>query len=1552
MAQLSVILLGPYQAMLNGEPVTGFDSDKVRALLAYLALEIDQPHRRQKLVGLLWPDFPERSARTNLRSALANLRQVIGDRQQDPPFLLISRQSIQFNQTSNFTLDVHEFNDLLEVGADHPSSSEKFEKAVKLYRGSFLDGFSIPDSIPFEEWLVTNREALQIKVSRALHFLTEYYESLADYDQALILAQQHLAIDPYIEETHRQIMRILVRSGQRSKALAQYDVCRDILKNDLKIEPQEDTTHLYRSIKENQELPSLEEPTLPLYTSQKATLKNRYVLGDELSHGSLGVVRCAYDNQKDREVAVKVIPAARLSSKERTAWMQELTNTMKLNHPNIVTIYETEESDESVYMVMERVIGNSLAELMRSEDRTLQSVERILEVARQICSALDHAHAYGIIHRDLKPENILIEPNGNVVVVGFEMTYHVSAHINVEDGMLSSAYYRAPELALGQDHDGRVDLYALGAILYEFTTGQPPFTGDNPMAVISQHLHASIVPPRVKNADIPPALDALVLRLLSKNPSHRPDSAADVMRILDAPDTLNMETVPGEKISVLKRIGRGRLVGRKRELQESSLMWNRTLSHQRQVLLISGEAGVGKTRLVREIVTRSEVFGGRALISACYGKGSTPYAPFRQIIRDVFRSGSLIPVEYELKPPESVFSDLLILAPELSNRFPDISEKPSQEPQIELQRMFESLTIFFIAVSELVPLLIVVEDLQWADSGTLSLLRHLALHTRRERIMLLLTCRDVEPEEAPFLHELLLDLTRERIASQLRLPRLICEETEELLSILFAEEITPEFLEIIYRHTEGNPFFIEEVCKTLVESGKVYYADGHWHRPSEIGELEIPDSIRVAIQSRVRVLPKCAQEILNLAAVIGREFDLNTLVSASDLDEDVLRDALEDALGAQIIEEISSDAGGTFAFVHNLIPTTLIEGLRSLQRRQIHHQVAITIEAQRPDDFEALAHHFSQARESSKAVDFLLKAGDRARRLFAHQNAICYYLEALVFLKKTGDLERAARTQMKLGLTYHNAFNFDASRRAYQEGFTFWQQAADLKRLASESIPSAPHPLRVSFFEPETLNLGVSMDFPSHIFLDQIFSGLAEVSSEMAVVPDVARSWEVFDGGRKYVFHLRNDVRWSDGKPVTAHDFEFTYKYNLGSAGGSLWSPFLYDIKNATAYHEGQVTDPNLIGVQALDDYTLVVEMEGPTSFFPYILAFIAGYPMPKHVVEMYGEHWAKLGNIVTNGPFRLVSWDKGESIILERNPSYHGSFTGNTETIECSFLSAQPTKNIQMYTEDKLDICGGLPLVEISNVRQHFADEYASGPWLSTDFIGFDLSRPPFNDLKIRRALALATDREMLADVILRGFAFPATGGFLSPGMPGHSPGIGLPYDPEQARNLMQEAGYPGGQGFPPFDCLVRDDPGHALACEYLQTQWLENLGVKFSWKLVEWGGYYQRFYEVEPSTWMAGWYADYPDPDDILRVNWWISMGGWDNQAYNKLVEDARRVMDQGDRIRMYQQADRIIVEEVPVLPLCYGRFHMLVKPWVKNLFISPLKWWSWKDIIIEPH
>jgi len=1282
-------------------------------------------------------------------------------------------------------------------------------------------------------------------------------------------------------------------------------------------------------------------------------LNERYRLDAELGRGGIGTIYRAHDTLLDRDVAVKALSDPTLSVESRARLLREAQAAAQLNHPNIVSIYDAGEVGDVPFIVMELVEGESLHE------RRPQDLGEIISIARQVCAALEHAHAHGIIHRDLKPENVLLAPDGTAKLTDFGLARTVASRLTSEGTIIGTVFYLAPELALGQELDGRADLYALGVMLYELTTGRLPFTADDPVAVISQHLHAPIVPPRAKNSQIPPALDGLIVRLLSKTPADRPPSAAEVLRALEQPGFLEKDIVPTEELSVLERIERGRLVGRKHELQEARALWNRALSGQGQMLLVSGEPGIGKARLVRELATQAEVSGGRALLGASYAEGGTPYAPFRHIIREVLRSGSLGATGNGFDLPEFVLADLLTLAPDLRSRYlfdsaqgrPDVPADPSVplragpplDPQAEQQRLFENLVIFFTVLSDHAPLLLILEGAHWADSGTLFLLRHLARHIRRQRVMIVVTYHEVELDEARVFHEVLLDLNRERLATRLKLSRLDREQTGELLAVLFAEEITPEFLDGIYRETEGNPFFVEEVVKALVESGKLYYEDGRWHRPS-MDELGIPQSVRVAIQSRVRVLLANSQETLRLAAILGREFDFDTLAEASDQEEDALIDALEDAERAQLIEEVSGEGGGTFVFVHALIPATLVGSLRTLQRRRLHRRAAAAIEARCPDDFESLAYHYNQAGDAKEATNYLLKAGDRARSLYACQEAIDHYQRALTFLREQREHKRAARTLMKLGLVYTAAFEPDKAQEVYEEAFTLWEPLQKPRDLPEPRAPVAV--LRFAVAEPLDLDPGMIGDDVSTFIAAQLFEGLVEVDRDYSVLPALAARWEVADRGTRYVFRLREGLCWNNGIPLTAADFEFAWKRNLAMASRSPVAHLLYVIENARAFGEGEINDPEKVGVSALDDLTLEVHLEGPTAYLLHLLAHTIAYPLPRLAVEGHGQPWTDAGDLVSNGAYQLAEWQRGEKLVLSKNPFYRGPFPGNADRVECPlFTDFGPV--LKAYAADALDAVNMITADPgtIARARAAHGRELILTPQPSMLYVVFRADRPPFDDARVRQAFVHAVDREALAREAWEGQYLPATGGFVPPGMPAHSAGIGLPYDPDRARRLLAQAGYPGGQGFPKVTWLYSggsaDEPP---VVPFLRKTWRKNLGLNLEAQSLEWGAFIERRDRDPAHLTLTGWFADYPDPDSLLRVIFHSTEGikdaRWHNARFDGLVEEAARVADQTRRIEIYQEADRILVaQEAVVMPLGYAQGRMLAKPWVTIPRVPPV-------------
>jgi len=1277
-------------------------------------------------------------------------------------------------------------------------------------------------------------------------------------------------------------------------------------------------------------------------------LNDRYRLDSELGRGGMGIVYRGHDLLLDRAVAVKVLTRDTVSDQGQQRLLREAKSAAQLNHPNIVSVFDAGQSAGTAYIVMEFVEGRPLQAVAPT------GLGDIIAIAMQVCSALEHAHARGIIHRDIKPENVLVTSAGVAKLMDFGLAHSIASRVTTEGILLGTVFYLPPEQALGQPVDGRADLYSLGVMLYELTAGRLPFLAEDPLAVISQHLHAPVVPPSTYNEHIPPHLEAVILHLLGKRPEDRPGSAAEVShelaRVLEgrpAPEA-------SDRLTMLDRIVRGRLVGRNQELAEARTLWRQASEGATRVLLISGEPGIGKTRLARELISQVSVTGGLVLTGECFAEGGAPYTPLAPILQQAV--GCVTAGGEGL--PELVLPDLVRLSPALQAQYPEVRPRLPGDPAVDQQQLCESVALLFTALCRLVPVLLVLEDTHWADGGTLMILRHLVhrAHAPGMRLLAVLTYREVELDEARALHDLLHELNRERLATRLKLVRFDRTQTGEMLSTMFQEEIAPAFLDSIYRETEGNPFFVEEVCRALVDQGKLYLRDGRWQRPED-GELEVPQNVRVAIQSRLGRLPEAAQDLLRLAAVLGRDFDVGELQAAAELDEDDLIDILERAERAQLIEEVR---GGSprprgyrphFSFVHALIHHTLAEGLMGLRRQRLHARAAHALDRLHAADPAAhaarLGRHYAEAGEWGKAADYLLLAGDHASALFAYHEAVKAYEEALSILQERNEPERAARTLMKLGLLHHTLFDFDAARRAFQEGFNLWHQAPP---IPAGSLPAAPHAFRQTYILVTSLDPGRLDIYNDFAVASHLFRGLAERTPEMGILPDGARAWDLLDGGRRYVFHLRQDVRWTDGTPVRAHDYEFAWKRTLDPRNFASVPQYLYDVRGAMDLHQGRSTDLDSVGVRALSEYTLSVELERPASYFLHLACGLM--PVPRHVVERFGDTWTAPATLVTNGPFRLGSFEPQRRLVLVRNPDYTGRFGGNLERVE---LTLDPQFDIsrlrQRYDADDVDLLG-LPPDAMDSARHIYPREYFALPAAFTGFLLFNVMEGPFSDPQLRKAFVLALDRGTFADVVLRGYGSPALGGFIPPGIPGHSPGIALPYDPDAARRLMADAGFPGGRGFPKLEYTVLGRVGFPASQEYLLSQWEEILGVRATVSIMSFDEYRPRALAATPPLVQTGWVADYPDPDAFLRVclNRFTDTRRF--PAVHSLLERAQQTLDPQTRLATYQQADRMLVEDAFLLPLFYGRNYFLLKPWVKRYPTSPVWWDHWKDIIIEPH
>ena len=725
-----------------------------------------------------------------------------------------------------------------------------------------------------------------------------------------------------------------------------------------------------------------------------ASLRRRYRVDAELGRGAMGVVYRARDIELDRDVAVKVLPGYGLDAEARARLLHEARAAAALNHPHIVGVYDVGEESGAPFIVMELVDGSNL------RGAAALSLSEIVTIARQLCEALDHAHAHGVVHRDLKPENVLLArggdgPDAKLADLGVATTGH--ARLTETGVIVGTAAYLAPEQAIGRGVDGRSDLYALGVVLYELVTGRVPFTGDDALVVISQHLHAPVTPPRAFRADLPPALEAIILRLLAKDPAQRFATAREAGAALAdlrvdgaAPAAPASETAGG---ALLEQLVRGRLVGRVRELHQLRELWRIAQQGRRHVALVSGEPGAGKTRLAHEAVVFARLNGALVLQGGCYEyEASSPYLPFVEALRRWVHDQPTDVLRAQVGP---VAAELVKLAPELEARIGPIPPSPALGANEERLRLFDHVARLVQTLAADHGLLLFIDDLHWADAGSLALLHYLMRNLKDERLLVLATYREIELDRAHPLAAALVEWERERLVTRVRVERFQPEETAALLASLFGQaSVSPEFAEVVHRETEGNPFFIEEVVKSLIDQGQIYRSGDGWDR-KEVRDLTIPQSVKTAIGRRLdRLSPACA-DALHTAAAVGKAFSFEELAASSAAAEDALLDALDEACAAQLLQPRGAEG---FVFTHDKIREVLIEELNPIRRRRLHQRIGEGLEKLYAGDVAAhadtLAFHFGESGDLERGLLHGMEAGRQAERLFALDEALGFYERA------------------------------------------------------------------------------------------------------------------------------------------------------------------------------------------------------------------------------------------------------------------------------------------------------------------------------------------------------------------------------------------------------------------------------------------------------------------------------------------------------------------------------------------------------------------------------
>jgi ABC-type transport system substrate-binding protein/class 3 adenylate cyclase len=962
-------------------------------------------------------------------------------------------------------------------------------------------------------------------------------------------------------------------------------------------------------------------------------------------------------------------------------------------------------------------------------------------------------------------------------------------------------------------------------------------------------------------------------------------------------------------------VARTPLVDREPELATLEGVLQDAVDGRGAIVSVTGEAGIGKTRLVDEVEAR---FAGSVRFlhghAVSYAE-QIPYWPVRDLLRDWLGLGVSDPearARLELKAglaaplggdAEQVYPFIagmlgLTLEPDAEERVGRLSRENVQQQTVDAARRL------LASLSAELPLCLVLEDLHWADESTLDLVEELFALADEEAVALVLLYRSEREHRAWDLGQ----SARRRYPHRyhdLELQPLDADASRAVAANAAGAELPEAVGALIADRAGGNPFFLEEALRDLVERGLLKRQNNHYELAVESGRLVVPAAVQETLQARLERLQAGTREVLNVAAVVGRDFGLQLLERVAAAEG--LRPALSELQRLDLIVEERRRPAPEYRFRHGLVQEVAYASLVEPRRRELHLSVGRALQALHEESpaeaYGLLAWHFSEADEAATAADYLLKAGDAARALYANDEALERYGRALHFLERIGETQRAQTTLFKIALTHHIAFDFERAGVAYEEAFAYGSEARRLE-------PSE----RLEMLMPAPNEIVPGYAYYTHEcwFTMHLFRGLLRIDGDLNVVPDQAESFSVSADGRTYRFRLRPDACWSDGVTVSAEDFASAWREMR--AEGTTTSHLLRDIAEVTA----------------LDAGTLELRLHEPRNFFPFFLAGPWCFPWPGHRRERLGDAWREPANLVGNGPFVLAELDRAHAL-LTASPTWTGP-RGNVSEALVHFDSDDPSVVRRWRRgEGDLTVVG----TRVDDEVERTVVELAAN--LSVFYLAFDLATPPFDDSRVRKAFVHGLDRDVMVDLVIDDA--PGLGGLVPPAMPGHSHRIGLPYDPALAAELLASAGHPRGAGLRDLTLTVPDLVGsttHPAYLERMLEQW-SHLGLEVEVRVAAYAVFAG---EEQFPMWSGGWEADFPDPEGMLGRLLDSTRRVYRDDEITDLLERGASSRDQDERLRLYREVDRLLVAERTALaPLTYGRAAILRRPWVEGAGAVPM-------------
>ncbi|MGL5038592.1 MAG: ABC transporter substrate-binding protein [Aeromonas sp.] len=493
--------------------------------------------------------------------------------------------------------------------------------------------------------------------------------------------------------------------------------------------------------------------------------------------------------------------------------------------------------------------------------------------------------------------------------------------------------------------------------------------------------------------------------------------------------------------------------------------------------------------------------------------------------------------------------------------------------------------------------------------------------------------------------------------------------------------------------------------------------------------------------------------------------------------------------------------------------------------------------------------------------------------------------------------------------------------------------------------------------EPATLDPHKTEGTVESNILRDLFEGLVTSGPKGEILPAMAQSWETTDN-KHYIFHLRKDAKWSNGDPVTAHDFEFAFKRAVDPNTASPYSWYLEipTIVNASKIIAGKQPADSL-GVKALDDYTFEVQLEKPVPYFVSMLSHTTTYPVPKKVIEKFGDKWTQPKNMVSNGAYALKDWVVNERVEVVRNKHYWND--GKTVIDKVIYLPIQSTNaELSRYLAGEVDITYNLPIERFKQMKKEKADELKVTGYVGTYYYQYNLKKKPFDDARVRTALSYAINRDVIADKVMGQGQTPGytlvpdfVDGF-KPVAPAWSKMTQAERD-TKAKALLAEAGFDASKPLK-FELLYNTDDNHKKVAVAVASMW-KKLGVQVSLVNQEWKTYLETKKQGQFDVGRAGWIADYNEASsmlDLMQTTHGNNDGKYSNSAFDKLMNESRDQVDVAARNKLYVQAEDILAKDMPIAPIYQYVTARMVKPFVGGYPANPLDNLYSKDMYIVAH